>query len=156
MRFVKKLFFFVAVLAWLSTSYAALPITGRCGFTFLIPNPDFNWHNPNLPIGTTKPTDVLGEIDFATQRITFNLTTATLVAVNATAGNTWTFSQSVMSASFANPPPAPVTGMTNAFAIAFTPAGSFTTTLNLLPTNSGNTFLIQGVNRKFAGVCQME
>ena len=147
---------FVALLAGLSAnSYAALPTSGKCAFTFLIPHPDFNWHNVNMPIGTTKPTDVLGEFDFAAQTVTYNLTTAALSAVSVN-GNTWIFTQAVFSASFANPSPTPLPGLTNAFTITFTPIGGSTMVLNLLPSNSSNTFLIQGVNRKFAGVCQME
>ena len=44
----------------------------------------------------------------------------------------------------------------SSFQITFTPiAGNGPVTLNVLPVNSGNTFLIQGINDKINGVCQM-
>ena len=150
---------FAALLAAVSaTCHAALPTTGKCAFTFLFPHPDFNFHNPNNIVGTTKSVDALGEFDFAAQTVTFNLTTATLNAVSAVNGNTWIFSQAAFSVSFANPAPTPLAGLPDAFTMTFgfTQNGlRQTMILNLLPANSNNTFLIQGVNHKFSGVCQM-
>lgn len=159
MRLAKGCLFASLFIGLTANSHAALPTSGTCAFTVLFPNSEFNWNNQNNAIGTTKLVDALGELNFSTQTVTLNVNTATLNAVSAVSGNTWVFSQSVSSASFANPAPTPLTGLPDASTLTFSfvpPSGiRQTVILNLLPANANNTFLIQGVNMKLGGVCQM-
>ena len=96
----------------------------------------------------TKDMDVLAVINFSTNTITFNVTEATISASGVT------YSPAAATASF-NPPAAGSGPVPGSYTISFTPPGSpNAVTLNILPVNGGNTFLVQGVGDPFHGVCQ--
>ena len=97
----------------------------------------------------TKDMDVLAVLNFTSNTITFNVTEAAITASGVT------YSATAMTASFTAPTPGsgPVPG---SYTISFSPSSASSTvvTLNILPVNGGNTFLIQGVGDPFHGVCQ--
>ena len=139
-------------------------LSGSCGMLTAFPHPFINSYlayngtatttsstsyNMSGTITTaatgTKDMDVLAVIDFSTSTITFNVTEATITASGVT------YSAAPVTASFAAPVAGPVPG---SYTISFAPNATSTVTLNILPVNGSNTFLIQGVGYPFHGVCQ--
>ena len=141
-------------------------LSGSCGMLTAFPHPFINSYlayngtattasstsyNMSGTITTaatgTKDMDVLAVLNFNSNTITFNVTEAAITASGVT------YSATPVTASFAAPGPGPVPG---SYTISFSPSAASSTvvTLNILPVNGGNTFLIQGVGDPFHGVCQ--
>jgi len=148
------------LMASASSAMAALPTSGKCGFILTVPHPTLAWS-----VGTknaVRISDILGTIDFSSNTVSYNATTLTYD------GSAWQYGStngSVIYAignALANPAGAyPITfsvsGTDNVSAgnVTVGLSVSVSTTLNLLPTNSSNTVLVQGADEKMTGVCQM-
>ena len=100
----------------------------------------------NTAANGMKDMDVLAVINFSNDTISFNTTEATISSSSVS------YSAAQSTASFTAAPVAgPVPG---SYTISFSPSAGTTVTLNILPVNGGNTFLVQGVGDPFHGVCQ--
>ena len=97
--------------------------------------------------------DLLAEINFTAQTVNYSITQFTW-----SGGSGGVFSKATISgnAAFTITGPGLTTGNTtpNSYQITFNALGQ-TVTLNVLPVNSGKTYLIQGVADRLSGVCQM-
>lgn len=139
----------ICALAGFVPSASAAAPTGTCGLVAAMPHPEFNWYG-YAGAAVTKNMDLLAEINFTAQTINFSVTQFT-----------WSgsaFSKATVSgnAAFTIAGPGLTTGNTtpSSYQITFT-AGGTPVTLNVLPVNSGNTYLIQGIADRISGVCQM-
>ena len=151
MRIVVQFCSAALLLGAASSAVAAMPTTGKCGFVMNIPNPELNFGKDWGTNGPTNVTlDVLGEVDFAASTISF---TPTRISWNNVSGG-WSIDPQVgVSGTFTA---AQSTLQAGESVLVFTFNGNQTMTFNALPTNSGKTILLQGVNKKVTGVCQME
>lgn len=153
---VRKILAVAVLLGFGTGAQAALPTSGKCGFVMNIPHPEINFNANWLTNGPQNVTlDVLGEIDFAAATVTF---TPTNISWNNTSGG-WSFDTPISRsgtwtavATSTIAPGAPANEST--ITMSFNGGGTFV--FNTLPTNSNNTLLIQGTNKKITGVCQME
>jgi hypothetical protein len=144
-----------ALAGFISNASAATP-TGTCGLVASIPHPELDWYayiNSTAPAATTKNMDLLAEINFTAKTINYSITQFTW------SGTAFTKSTVAGNASFTIAGPGVNTTNTTpaSYQITFTPSVGSTNavTLNVLPVNSGNTYLIQGVADRLSGVCQM-
>jgi hypothetical protein len=101
-------------------------------------------------VAITKNMDLLAEINFTAGTIHYAVTQFVWngtppLTKQTIAGNT-TFT-------IAGPGVNTINTTPNSYQITFTAGGS-PVTLNVLPVNSGNTFLIQGIGDRISGVCQ--
>ncbi len=140
---------------------ASAALSGSCGMVVSIPhnhvlgtmsgnvnmgtgafNSNFQMEGP----GSTQGVNLLAVINFTTSTINFNVTQVTIGTPNSYA----TQSGSAIFTTAAGP-------LTGSYMITFTPPGSTTLNLILLPVNSGNTMLVQGTSGNagaLVGVCQ--
>ena len=152
----------IGALSCITNASAAAP-TGVCGIVASLPHPEFPFLNYS-GVATVKNLDMLGEINFTTSTIYYSVTQWTFdgagnVGKQTIGGN----------AAFTLTGPALTTGTTgttgyasgnptpNSYQIAFTlntAGGLKPVILNVLPVNSGNTYLIQGIADRLSGVCQ--
>jgi hypothetical protein len=142
-----------ALAGFAEPALAAAP-TGTCGLVASIPRPEFNWYAYMGANGAavTKNMDLLAEINFTASTIHYSVTQFTWT------GSGGTFSKATVAgnATFTIAGPGVNTTNTtpNSYQITFTAGGS-PMVLNVLPVNSGNTYLIQGIGDRISGVCQM-
>lgn len=143
-----------AAAGFISNASAATPI-GTCGLVASMPHPELDWYaymNSGGP-AITKNMDLLAEINFTSKVINFSVTQFTYsgglggVMTKATVSGSATFVMTGPNLNTGNATP-------NAYQITFT-AGGTPVTLNVLPVNAGNTYLIQGIADRVSGVCQM-
>jgi hypothetical protein len=136
---------------------AAAP-TGTCGLVASMPHPEFDWYAYAGSGGptVTKNMDLLAEINFTAKTIYFSITQFTWAT-----GSPGSFTKATVAGNatftIAGPGVNTTTTTPNSYQITFTPTVGSTNpvTLNVLPVNSGNTYLIQGVGDRLSGVCQM-
>jgi hypothetical protein len=122
----------------------ASALTGTCGILGSIPHPF-----QTGVVGVSYNLDLLATINFSTNTINYNFTVITITLAGQT------FSSNNGSASFTTAA-GPLTGSTT-ITFPFTPPGGgapITASLNVLPVNGGNTYLVQGNNVRMSGVCQ--
>lgn len=150
-----------------SSAMAALPTSGTCGFIASIPNPAYN--TATALASTVLYSDILGSIDFANKTISYNITTLYYDGANWKSGSVNGSSTYTVGTALSNPSGTYPISFSVSKTVSFstdattglpvTASGNVTVSvnpvLNLLPTNSGNTILIQGGNLKTTGVCQM-
>ena len=142
-----------------SGAMAALPTSGTCGFITNVSHPEVDFGNSQK--GTLVISDILGSIDFSKGTVSYNATTL------YNDGSEWQYGSVNGSTSYSTG--SALSNPSGAYPITFTISGSNTftvsnvsatvtvsqsETLNLFPTNSSNTLLIQGGNEKTTGVCQ--
>jgi hypothetical protein len=143
-----------------SSAMAALPTSGTCGFITTLPHPEINFTSSGP--GTLVVSDILGTINFSTSTISYNATTfyfngSTWVYGSVDGSETYTVGSALTYPSGAYPVTFTISG-SNTFSVANVSATvtvNVSEILNLLPTNSGNTVLIQGGTAKTTGVCQL-
>ena len=141
---------------------ASAALTGSCGMIVSVPhnyalgtmsgtiNTSTGAYSGNFQLaspGSTKGVNVLAVLDFSANTISFNVTQVTIGNPNSYATQTQT---GVAFTTAAGPLP-------GSYTISFTPTGSPTINLNLLPVNGGSTVLVQGTSGgsgALAGVCQ--
>ena len=151
-------FAIISALSCIPNASAAAP-TGVCGMVASLPHPEFNFLNYS-GIATVKNLDVLAEINFTTSTIYYSATQwtfdgATSVGkqtIGGTAAFTLTGPALTTGTGYASGNPTP-----NSYQIAFilnAAGGAKPVILNVLPVNSGNTYLIQGIADRLSGVCQ--
>jgi hypothetical protein len=149
----------IGALSCITNASAAAP-TGVCGMVASLPHPEFNFLTYSGTAPVVKNLDVLAEINFTTSTIYYSVTQWTFdgagnVGKQTIGGN----------AAFILTGPALTTGTgyasgnptPNSYQIAFTlnaAGGAKPVILNVLPVNSGNTYLIQGIADRLSGVCQ--
>lgn len=144
-----------------SSAMAALPTSGTCGFIATFPHPEDAGRT--LTGGVLRASDILGSIDFANHTISYNITMLSYngsdVKYGAVTGSkTYTIGTALTEPSGAYPITFNVINQTISVSSDSGSAdvtANVNATLNLLPTNSGNTILIQGGGSKITGVCQM-
>jgi hypothetical protein len=143
-----------ALAGFTPTASAAAP-TGTCGLVASIPHPEFDWYAYGVSGGPTitKNMDLLAEINFTAKTIYYSVTQFTW-----TTGAPGSFSKATVAGNttftIAGPGVNTTNTTPNSYQISFTTGSSGTVTLNVLPVNSGNTFLIQGIGDRISGVCQ--
>lgn len=150
----------VSTLSLMTNASAAAP-TGICGMEASIPRPDLDYA---LTANKTKNMDILAEINFTTNTINFSLTqfvftTAGTPPVKQNVGGSATFTMKGPGLTNVTATGYTVAGqdtpLPDAYQITFDPFGlGNPTILNVLPVNSGNTYLIQGIADRISGVCQ--
>ena len=141
---------------------ASAALSGSCGMIVSVPhnyalgnmsgtiNTSTGAYSGNFQLaspGSTKGVNVLAVLDFSANTISFNVTQVTIGNPNSYATQTQT---GVAFTTAAGPLP-------GSYTISFTPTGSPTINLNLLPVNGGSTVLVQGTSGgsgALAGVCQ--
>jgi hypothetical protein len=139
------------VAGFVPSASAAAP-TGTCGLIASIPHPEWDWavYMTGGGAAITKNMDLLAEINFTAKTIYYSVTqfqwSGTPPLVRATVAGNTTFSIAGPGVNTTNTTP-------NSYQITFSIGGS-PVTLNVLPVNSGNTYLIQGVADRISGVCQ--
>ncbi len=143
-----------AVAGFVPNASAAAP-TGTCGLVASMPHPEFDWwaYMNGGGATVTKNMDVLAEINFTAKTINYSITQFTW-----TSGAPGTFSKATVAGNaiftMAGPGVNTTNTTPNSYQITFT-AGGGTVVLNVLPVNSGNTYLIQGIGDRLSGVCQL-
>jgi len=150
----------VSALSLMTNASAAAP-TGICGLEASIPRPDLDYV-ALANTGAIKNMDVLAEINFTTSTINFSLTQFVFTAippVKQNVGGSATFTMKGPGLTNVTATGYTVAGqntpLPDAYQITFDPFGSgHPTVLNVLPVNSGNTYLIQGIEDRISGVCQ--
>ncbi len=138
---MKKINYFFLILAaffYLYPTYALAALTGSCG---MIATP------PISPGATSATYNVLALINFTNNTITYSSMDLTFSSGSITSSNTYG-SKSITVTSNSN--------ITGAYTLSFTAGSGHTLSFNLLPVNSGNTILVQGISDPFSGVCQMQ
>lgn len=128
-------------------------LTGKCGMLSVMPHPFASGYLPGTTSPVTLNEDILAVIDFDANTITFNMINGTWPTSGGGYGGPTVSSQQATDsfALVANNP----TGISAVYEIAITdPTSGNTIDLNILPVNGGNTYLVQGQNVFFHGVCQ--
>ena len=140
-----------AVAGFVPNASAAAP-SGTCGLIASIPHPEIDWFAYMAASGAaiTKNMDLLAEINFSAGTIHYTVTqftwsgTPPLTKATISGNTTFTIAGPNLATGDATP---------NSYQITFN-AGGNPVKLNVLPVNSGNTYLIQGVADRISGVCQ--
>lgn len=152
----------ISIFSLTAPALAAAP-TGTCGFLA-------SWSGTNnastLTAGSFTSMDVMGEMNFSTNTVSFSVTqlvntagvyskrtvggtsSFTLTGPNLTSGTAVNFTATAGTGDTAKPP-------ADVYQMTFNPFGGGNVVFNILPVNSGNTILFQGTNDKLNGVCQM-
>lgn len=144
-----------AAAGFVPSASAAAP-SGTCGLIASMPHPEMDWADYMAVGGVaiTKNMDLLAEIDFTHLTIHYAITqftwSGTAFSKGTIAGNA-AFTIAGPGVNTTNTTP-------NAYQITFSPNAAgvnpATVVLNVLPVNSGNTYLIQGIGDRISGVCQ--
>ncbi|BAP88433.1 uncharacterized protein E1O_13020 [Burkholderiales bacterium GJ-E10] len=139
-------------------------LTGSCGMVLAVPhNYAFGYiasnssGYPNYVYlanpGDTRGVNLLAVIDFTNNTLSYSLTQVTIGDASTKTPNSYS-SQNQSGVSFTTAA-GPISG---SYTITFTPNGyPSAMSLNILPVNSGNTYLVQGTSGKtgaLTGVCQ--
>ncbi len=156
----------VALGALAGATPAMAGLTGSCGMVLSVPHnyafgtvvPGTGSTYPNLVYlahpGDTRGVNLLAVIDFTNSTLSYVLTQVTIGDANTNTANSYsTTSQSGVAFTTAAGP------ITGSYTITFTPQNATAMSLNVLPVNSGNTYLIQGTSGKtgaLTGVCQAQ
>ena len=137
----------VGILKSTETKAITSPYTGKCVMLANVTEP-FLILGPNQ---TDRNVDVLAIIDFDQGTFTANITSAitdgNYAANTTTPSNSLTFQSAPTSAITFSVENGPLSG---SYRLRLSPTNAF----NIYSVNSGNTFLVQGHNGKFTGVCQ--
>ena len=153
---------FVAVgaVSLMTTASAAAP-AGTCGLVASMPHPEIDYATTANKV---KNMDLLAEINFTTSTINFSMTqfvfgTAGIAPVKQTIGGSSTFTikgpHLTNSTATGYGVATQDTPLPDVYQITFDPFGlNNPVTLNVLPVNSTNTYLVQGIADKISGVCQ--